>query len=89
MAWLYGCPDPVTRCGGRSEAMTRASRKFISGGYAAVSADVHRPAFLVPPACAPCVECAHVRLECEVKEGSIPGVASRVVYFCAPAPRAH
>eukprot|EP00965_Chrysotila_dentata_P193642 6175887-Pleurochrysis_carterae.AAC.1 len=30
--------------------MTRASRKFISGGYAAVSAEVHRPAYLVPPA---------------------------------------
>eukprot|EP00965_Chrysotila_dentata_P146868 4848912-Pleurochrysis_carterae.AAC.2 len=69
--------------------MTRASRKFKSGGYAAVSADVHRPAFLIPPACAPCVVCAHVRLESEVKEGATPGVASSVVYFCALAPRAH
>eukprot|EP00965_Chrysotila_dentata_P165650 5469425-Pleurochrysis_carterae.AAC.1 len=76
-------------CTGAAEANTRASRKFRSGGYAAVCAEDQPEAIFCPPAMDTWDRCSQRKSASERRSGASPGETSNVVYFCASAPKAH
>ena len=82
-------PPPNLRRVSTTSLMASAITWFICAGYAAASAECHRPCNPRPRATSLCVTCLHVHADSRLSRSRSPAENHRVVHFWKSPPSAH